>query len=125
MKIFFFELILISTILLSIEGCKSAKSHGSQTLDNLAASYRNEVNASAQYDAFAQKAKAENYPQIANLYKAISKSESIHARNHKAVLQRLRISPENFAPDFELRTTHENLQISIEGETRESTETYV
>jgi len=122
---FFYKLVFFSTLFLLIEGCKSTKGHGSQTLDNLQAAYRNEVNASAQYDAFAQKAQAENYPQIANLYKAISKSESIHARNHKEIMLKLGISSENFAPDFELRTTRENLQISIEGETHESTESYI
>ncbi len=125
MKSFFFKLIIFSTIFLSLEGCKSAKSRGSITLENLQSAFRNEVNASAQYDAFAQKAQTENYPQIANLYKAISKSESIHARNHKEIILKLGNISENITPDFELRTTRENLQISIEGETHESTESYV
>ena len=125
MKIAPVYLILLILVFTISQGCKSKLSKGKLTIENLKSSYRNEVNASAQYDAFAQKAQAENYPQIANLYKAISKSESIHARNHKEIMLKLGISSENFAPDFELRTTRENLQISIEGETHESTESYI
>jgi rubrerythrin len=83
------------------------------------------VNATAQYAAYSQKARDENISQVAALYYAVSKSESIHARNHKAILLKLGIRPGDFSPKFEIRNTEENLKISLEAETAESTITYI
>jgi rubrerythrin len=48
--------------------------------------FTGETTASAKYAAFAQKAEQEGYHEIAMLFKAASKSEKVHATNHKAVL---------------------------------------
>jgi len=119
------NLFLIIFVFLPFGSCKQASSKEKLTIENLKNAYRNEIYASAQYAAFAEKARDDKYIQIKNLFNAVSKSESIHARNHKEVLDRLGIKVSEFKPDFELRTTTENLQISIEGEIRESTEIYI
>jgi rubrerythrin len=125
MKTVLSNLILFLLIVYIPVACKSVPEGGSRTIENLKSAYRNEVNANSQYAAYSQKAKEENMLQVAILYSAISKSESIHARNHKEILLKMGITPEDFSPKFELKSTIENLQISIQGETNESTNIYI
>jgi rubrerythrin len=58
------------------------------------------------------------------LFEAASKAESIHAANHLKVLESLGEKMEEFKPEFEVKTTAENLQAAIDGETYESTTMY-
>jgi rubrerythrin len=125
MKSVISNLVIYIMILFIPVACNNKPAAGTQTIENLKAVYRNEVNANSQYAAYSQKAKEENLPRVACLYTAVSKSESIHARNHKEILLKLGIIPEDFSPKFDLRTTTENLQISIAGETKESTIIYI
>jgi len=111
---------LISVIVLT--ACNQPKPI--KTIENLKAGIKGETTASAKYAAFAQKAREEGNDTIAKLFDAASKAESIHATNHKKVLEELGETMEDFTPEFEVKTTAENLQAAIDGETYESTTMY-
>ena len=108
--------------LIAFTGCQQAKP--AKTIENLKAGIKGETTASAKYAAFAQKATEEGNANIAKLFLAASKAESIHAANHRKVLEDLGEKMEDFTPEFEVKTTAENLQAAIEGETYESTTMY-
>ena len=108
--------------LIAFTGCQQAKP--AKTIENLKAGIKGETTASAKYAAFAQKATEEGNANIAKLFLAASKAESIHAANHRKVLEGLGEKMEDFTPEFEVKTTAENLQAAIEGETYESTTMY-
>jgi rubrerythrin len=95
-----------------------------KTTENLKAGIKGETTASAKYAAFALKAREEGHENIAKLFEAASKAESIHATNHKKVLDELGGKMEDFKPEFEVKTTAENLQAAIDGETYEVTTMY-
>ncbi|NVN95746.1 MAG: rubrerythrin family protein [Bacteroidetes bacterium] len=109
-------------ILIALTGCK--QSNPVKTIENLKAGIKGETTASAKYAAFAQKAREEGFNNIAKLFDASSKSESIHAANHKKVLEDLGNKMDDFKPEFEVKSTAENLQAAIDGETYESTTMY-
>lgn len=90
------------------------------TVGNLKDAYNGESTASLKYAAFAEKAKAEGYQNLAIMFRAISKSESIHAANHKEVLEELgeKVEAPAIAP-FKVLSTAENLADAIKGETYE------
>jgi len=95
-----------------------------KTIENLKAGIKGETTASAKYAAFAEKAKAEGHDTIAKLFDAASKSEGIHAANHRKVLASLGEKMEDFKPEFEVKTTKENLEAAIDGETYETKTMY-
>ncbi|HBK42058.1 MAG TPA: rubrerythrin [Porphyromonadaceae bacterium] len=95
-----------------------------KTIANLKEGIKGETTASAKYAAFAQKAIEEGNDTIAKLFEAASKAEAIHAANHTKVLEGLGEKMEFFTPDFEVKTTAENLQAAIEGEMYENTTMY-
>jgi rubrerythrin len=108
--------------LIAFAGCQQVKPV--KTIENLKAGIKGETTASAKYAAFAQKATEEGNANIAKLFLAASKAESIHAANHRKVLEGLGEKMEDFTPEFEVKTTAENLQAAIEGESYESTTMY-
>ncbi len=108
--------------LIAFTGCQQIKP--TKTIENLKAGFKGETTASAKYAAFAKKATEEGSANIAKLFLAASKAESIHAANHKKVLDVLGEKVEDFKPEFEVKSTAENLQAAIEGETYESTTMY-
>lgn len=91
---------------------------------NMLDAVRGEFTASAKYAAYAKKAEAEGYHEIALLFKAASRAELIHANNHTAVLEEAgqRIPP--FTPSFTVKSTKENLDDAIASEGYESTTMY-
>jgi len=95
-----------------------------KTTENMQAAFKGETTASAKYAAYSKKAELEGYHQIALLFKAASASENIHANNHKAVLQEQGVSLPAIKPEFTVKTTKENLQDAIAGETYEVTTMY-
>lgn len=78
----------------------------SKTTENLKAAFAGESQANRKYLAFAAKADQEGYPQVARLFRAAAEAETIHAHNHLRVLKAI-------------RSTKENLQEAIAGETHE------
>lgn len=89
------------------------------TVNNLKDALTGETTASAKYLAFSKKAKEEGYNKIALLFEAASKAEGIHANNHRAVLEQLNVKVGKIEPKFEVKSTKENLEDAIKGESYE------
>lgn len=100
--------------LFALNSCNPATPN--KTIENLKAGIKGETTASAKYAAFSLKAKEEGHDAIATLFAAASKSEQIHAGNHRKVLEGLGVKMDDFNPEFEVKTTAENLKAAIEGE---------
>jgi rubrerythrin len=96
-----------------------SQSKSTKTIKDLKEGIKGETTASAKYAAFAQKARTEKQYTIAKLFDAASKAESIHAANHTRTLNEMGEKMENVTPQFEVKTTAENLQSALEGETYE------
>lgn len=90
-----------------------------QTLNNLQIAFDGESNAEARYLAFAEKAEAEGYGKVASLFRAASRAEAIHARNHSEVIRKLGGTPTANVKPPEVKGTAENLEAAIKGETYE------
>lgn len=78
----------------------------SKTEQFLKEAFAGESQANRKYLAFAKKAEEEGYPQVARLFMAAAEAETIHAHNHLRVLNGI-------------RSTKENLEEAIAGETHE------
>jgi rubrerythrin len=79
--------------------------------ENLQEAFAGESQANRRYLAFAQKAEQEGFAQIARLFRAAAAAETVHAHNHLKVLKAV-------------KSTAENLQGAIDGETGEFREMY-
>ncbi|MGD9900775.1 MAG: rubrerythrin family protein [Calditrichaceae bacterium] len=90
-----------------------------KTLQNLKDAFKGETTASAKYAAYSKKASEEGYEKIALLFSAASKSESIHAANHNAAIEQLGGKMDPVTPEFDVKSTKENLQDAIAGESYE------
>ncbi|MCX6268559.1 MAG: hypothetical protein NTW16_14580 [Bacteroidetes bacterium] len=95
-----------------------------KTIDNLLAACNGETTASAKYAAYSKKAEQQGFHQIAILFSAVSAAEKIHYGNHKAVLEQSGIKTVPFNPEFTVKSTMENLQDAIKGETYVATAMY-
>ena len=73
--------------------------------------FAGESQANRKYLAFAQAAEREGYPQAAKLFRAAAEAETVHALNHLRVLKGI-------------RSTKDNLQEAIAGETHEFKKMY-
>jgi rubrerythrin len=73
------------------------------TTDNLQAAFAGESQANRKYLAFAKKAEADGYPQIAKLFRAAAEAETVHAHAHFRVMQGV-------------GSTQQNLETAIAGE---------
>ena len=91
----------------------------STTLQNLQTAYNGESNAHARYLAFAKKADADGFAQAAALFRAAARAEQIHAANHAVVIKKLGGTPEAKIETPAIKTTKENLEAAVKGETYE------
>jgi rubrerythrin len=82
-----------------------------KTTDNLKSAFAGESQANRKYLAFAKKADAEGFPQIAKLFRAAAEAETVHAHAHLRVLDGV-------------KSTTENLNEAVNGETFEFTDMY-
>ena len=82
-----------------------------KTLDNLQAAFAGESQANRRYLAFAKKADEEGFHQIARLFRAAAHAETIHAHAHLRAMDGV-------------KSTAENLQEAIGGESYEVTTMY-
>jgi rubrerythrin len=119
MKTKFFSVLSLALIVALSYNFKPAVKYDAKTVDNLKAAIIGESTASAKYLAYSKKAKEEGLGKIALLFEAASKSENIHANNHRSVLEQLGIKMEKVNPKFEVKSTKENLQDAINGESYE------
>jgi rubrerythrin len=83
----------------------------SKTEKNLKESFAGESQANRTYLAYAKKAEKEGYPQVAKLFRAAAAAETVHAHNHLKELGGI-------------RSTKENLEEAITGESFEFKEMY-
>jgi rubrerythrin len=89
------------------------------TLENLQAAYNGESNAHAKYLAFAKQADKEGYGEVASLFRAAARAEKVHAMNHAAVIEELGGSPTADVKERVVKSTRENLEEAIKGESYE------
>jgi rubrerythrin len=80
-------------------------------MENLKAAFAGESQANRKYLAFSKKAEQEGYPQIAKLFRAAAAAETVHAHNHLRIMGGI-------------RSTQENIQEAIKGETYEFKQMY-
>jgi rubrerythrin len=92
--------------------------------NDLLDAFKGESTASAKYAAFSKKAEQEGYHSVAMLFKAASTAEMIHAGNHKVALEESGIKAPSVNPEFTVKSTRENLEDAIKGETYEATTMY-
>lgn len=81
------------------------------TSDNLMAAFAGESQANRKYLAFAKRADADGFPQIAKLFRAVAAAETVHAQAH-------------FRVAGHVKNTVANLQAAIDGEHYEFTTMY-
>jgi len=74
--------------------------------ENLKTAFAGESQANRTYLAFAKAAEKEGFPQIAKLFRAAAEAETVHALNHLNVLGKV-------------KSTAENLEAAVSGETYE------
>jgi rubrerythrin len=65
------------------------------TQDNLAAAFAGESQANRKYLAFAKKAEADGYPQVAKLFRAAAAAETVHAHGHLRAMGGIKSTEEN------------------------------
>ena len=82
-----------------------------KTKDDLKEAFAGESQANRRYTAFAKKADEEGYSQVAKLFRAAAAAETVHALSHLEALG-------------DVKSTKENLQGAIEGETHEFSKMY-
>ena len=94
------------------------------TLDNMQSAFNGESNANVRYLAFAKQAEREGYGDVASLFRAAARAEKIHAMNHAAVIEELGALPKANLEDPVVKSTRENLQAAIKGESYERDSMY-
>ncbi len=82
-----------------------------ETDKNLKEAFAGESQANRRYIAFSRKADKEGFKQIAKLFRAAAEAETVHALKHLDVMNGV-------------KTTKENVQVAIDGETFEFTKMY-
>jgi len=108
--------LVLGILLLAFPGSAVA---ATKTLDNLQTAYNGESNAHVRYLAFADRADQEQYDEVASLFRAAAKAEEIHAANHAAVIRKLGATPEAKIETPVVKSTKENLEAAIKGESYE------
>jgi len=98
----------------------SAATAPPKTLENLQTAFNGESNANARYLAFAEKADKEGYGQVASLFRAAAKSESVHAAGLSKAIKELKAEPKADVKKPEVKSTKDNLAAALKGETYES-----
>ena len=81
------------------------------TLENMKDAFAGESQANQKYRAFAKKADREGFPNVARLFRTAAEAERIHAEGHLGAMEGV-------------KSTAENLQAAIEGETYEYKDMY-
>lgn len=90
------------------------------TVKNLKEAIAGETGARTKYQKFSEKAAADGYLNISKLFEATAAAENVHIKNHNTVLKAIGEAEYTPAPPtIEAKTTEENLESGIEGETYE------
>jgi len=75
-----------------------------KTSENLHAAYEGESKAVVRLRVFAEKAEEEGYSEVARLFRAISESEAIHARNNLKLMDVVKDTETNLSESFARET---------------------
>lgn len=110
---------ILLTLVLTLVAFPGKAAAETTTLDNLQAAYNGESNAHMRYLAFAEKADQEGYGEVASLFRAAAKAEEVHAANHSVVIKKLGGTPQAKIETPVVKSTEENLQAAIKGESYE------
>lgn len=94
------------------------------TEGNLRSAYAGESQAHMRYMIYAERAKANGFPNVARLFTAIAFAEQVHANNHYRNIASKGDALTVSAAVFGTRNTSEDLQAGIDGETFEINEMY-
>ena len=89
------------------------------TLDNLQTAYNGESNANARYLAFAKKADDEGYLGAASLFRAAAHAEGVHVARLAEVIKGMKAEPKADIKAPEVKSTKENLEVALKGESYE------
>ena len=89
----------------------SVRSREMATSENLEKAFAGESQANRKYLAFAKKADSEGYPMVAKIFRAAAEAETVHAHAHLRAMAGI-------------KSTQENLQEAINGESFEFQEMY-
>ncbi len=104
----------------------------SKTAQNLHHALNGEAHASIRYRAFAKQAEKEGYSGVARLFRAAAVAEKVHAKSHQCVLkaeeqiivdlnseEKSALAIAQLESGGSVKSTAENLQAAIDGETEE------
>ncbi len=111
---------LLLFMLLAVSTSLLATTTTTKSMNNLQAAFNGESNAHARYIEFAKQADKEGYPSVAALFRAAARAEEVHAANHAKVLKTMGMADIKPVLDkVEVKSTRENLQAAVKGETYE------
>lgn len=120
MKPILTKLLLLFIILLLFVKCNGTNQNTNlKNIENLKIAYKLEATASAKYAACAQKTREEGLDRLSVLFLSVSKANSIYAKNCKLALKKFNIEVDSIKPEFEVKTTLENLKEAIKIESNE------
>jgi len=108
---FFFALFVVAP--------RHATAMENKTLEDLMTAYNGESNAHAKYLSYAKKADEEGYGKVASLFRAAAEAEEIHLKNHAEVIKGMGGTPKADIKLPEVKSTKENLEDALKGETYE------
>ncbi len=119
---------LALSLLVPLSGCKKNEPKQSQpeiTLQNLQSAYVREMRISREYALFSKRAERDRYGAIANLFRAASRSEQIHAEMAAALLRGKGIEVKPFASDsIAVGTVMQTLRLAVSDEGLETESMY-
>ena len=119
---------LLFSLFVPISGCKKNETKQSQpeiTIQNLQTAYMREMRIGREYALFSKRAERDRYGAIANLYRAASRSEQIHAEMAAAMLRLKGLEVKPFAPDsITVGTVMQTLRLAVSDEGLETESMY-
>ncbi len=90
------------------------------TIEALHERHQDEIIALHTYQAYADQARADGYPNIAHLFRSLAASEAVHANNFKNLLKALgEESRAKVSTDIKVLDTRQNLKNAVEVEAQE------
>lgn len=90
------------------------------TIEALHQRYQDEITALHKYQAYADQARADGYPNIAHLFRSLAASEAVHANNFNNLLKAFgEKSKAKVPPDIKVLDTRQNLKNAVEVEAQE------
>jgi rubrerythrin len=103
----------------------STQSEYKETISVLQALHQDEMQAMHNYQAYANKAVSQKYPNIGKLFMTLAASETVHARNFKVCLATLGVADATLPqPPVKVEGTRKNLKYAIAVELEEIDQKY-